>query len=201
MVETSAPGRRERKKAATRKAIADAALELFLARGFDGVTIKEVAERADVSLATVYAHFPQKEALVYDEDDEIRDALLAAVSDREPGMTICTAIHHWLRQVMKEHEEYGAEVARFHAMIIAAPSLREYERSMWMRHETALTATIAAELGQPASHPFIGVFAHYALETWAFLDRTEDPEASLEATFALLEPGWAAFEERLSAER
>ncbi|SEC37395.1 MULTISPECIES: TetR/AcrR family transcriptional regulator [Arthrobacter] len=199
MADTTTPGRRERKKAATRKAISDAALELFQDRGFDAVTIKEVAERADVSLATVYAHFPQKEALVYDEDDEIRDALLDAVRNREPGMTICTAIHQWLRAVMEEHEQYGAQVAAFDAMVQAAPSLREYERSMWMRHEKALILTIADELGLPATDPFIQVFSHYALETWAFLDRTEDPRASLEATFALLSPGWTAFEERVTS--
>ncbi|MFJ3958615.1 TetR/AcrR family transcriptional regulator [Arthrobacter sp. NPDC090010] len=190
----AAPGRRERKKAATRRAIADAALEMFLDRGFDAVTIKEVAERADVSLATVYAHFPQKEALVYDEDDEMRDALLAAVREREPGTTISSAIHHWLRTVMDEYHEHEAQAADFNAMVFSAPSLREYERSMWLRHETALVDAIAEDLGQPATHPFIRVFAHYALETWAFLDRTDDPDASLEATFALLEPGWAAFE-------
>jgi len=201
MVGTSVPGRRERKKAATRKAISDAALELFLDRGFDSVTIKEVAERADVSLATVYAHFPQKEALVYDEDDEIRDALLAAVRNRKPGMTICTAIHQWLREVMEEHEKYAAHVAAFDAMVQAAPSLREYERSMWMRHEKALVQTIADELGRPAADPFIQVFSHYALETWAFLDRTDDPAASLKATFELLEPGWSAFEERVTSGR
>ncbi|PSS46142.1 TetR family transcriptional regulator [Arthrobacter woluwensis] len=199
MADTTTPGRRERKKAATRKAISDAALELFQDRGFDAVTIKEVAERADVSLATVYAHFPQKEALVYDEDDEIRDALLEAVRNREPGMTICTAIHQWLRAVMEEREQYGAQVAAFDAMVQAAPSLREYERSMWMRHEKALILTIADELGLPATDPFIQVFSHYALETWAFLDRTEDPRASLEATFALLSPGWTAFEERVTS--
>ena len=49
---TTELGRRERKKAATRKALADAALELFLDRGFDDVGVREIAEAADVSTAT-----------------------------------------------------------------------------------------------------------------------------------------------------
>ena len=58
---------------ATRKAISDAATELFLERGFDAVTIREIAEKADVSPTTVLTHFPQKGALVFDEDEEQRE--------------------------------------------------------------------------------------------------------------------------------
>ncbi|WP_147264659.1 TetR/AcrR family transcriptional regulator, partial [Streptomyces sp. NBRC 110611] len=60
-----APGRRERKKAQTRKALADAALRLFLERGYDGVSVKDVAEAADVSVTTLFKHFSGKEALVF----------------------------------------------------------------------------------------------------------------------------------------
>ena len=89
-------GRRERKKAATRKNISDVATALFLERGFDEVSIREVADAADVSPTTVFAHFPQKEALVFDEDDEQRDRLVSAVRDRPAGITINHAIHTFL---------------------------------------------------------------------------------------------------------
>ena len=61
-------GRRERKKAATRQALADAALRLFLEHGYDQVTVRDIAEAADVSTTTLFKHFPGKEALVFDED-------------------------------------------------------------------------------------------------------------------------------------
>src|SRR3954467_4440710 len=83
-----AVGRRERKKAATRQALADAALELFLARGFDNVGVREIAEAADVSTATLFKHFPTKESLVFDLDAEREAALVAAVRDREPGQPV-----------------------------------------------------------------------------------------------------------------
>ncbi|MFP3813624.1 TetR family transcriptional regulator, partial [Bacillus sp. SIMBA_005] len=86
---------------ATRQAIADAALEMFLERGYEAVTIKQIAERADVSLATVYAHFPQKEALVFDEDDARRESLLSAVRDRPVGTRVIDALHHWLRGLVE----------------------------------------------------------------------------------------------------
>ncbi len=61
-----AEGLRERKKRQTRQHISDVATGLFLERGFDAVTIAEVAEAADVSVNTVYNYFPAKEDLFLD---------------------------------------------------------------------------------------------------------------------------------------
>ncbi|TCC35845.1 TetR/AcrR family transcriptional regulator [Kribbella speibonae] len=60
-------GRRERKKQQTRQAISDVATTLFLERGFDAVTVAEVARAADVAVQTVFNHFPAKEDLFFDE--------------------------------------------------------------------------------------------------------------------------------------
>jgi AcrR family transcriptional regulator len=59
--------RRERKKRQTRQAISDVATRLFLERGFDAVTVAEVARAADVAVQTVFNHFPAKEDLFFDE--------------------------------------------------------------------------------------------------------------------------------------
>src|SRR3954471_19710692 len=89
---TEVIGRRERKKAQTRKALADAALELFLERGFDQVGVKEVADAADVSVTTLFKHFPSKEALVFDQEADIEAALVNAVRGRPPRHTIVDAL-------------------------------------------------------------------------------------------------------------
>jgi AcrR family transcriptional regulator len=75
-------GRRERKKAATRQAITDAALCLFLERGYDDVSIREIADTADAAVTTLFKYFPVKEALVFDEDADQEGRLLAAVRER-----------------------------------------------------------------------------------------------------------------------
>src|SRR5215475_5880055 len=85
-------GRRERKKAATRQAIADAALRLFLERGYDEVGIREIADAADVSTTTLFKHFPGKEALVFDQDRNREAVLVAAVRERAAGQSVVDAL-------------------------------------------------------------------------------------------------------------
>src|SRR3712207_8221990 len=92
MDEAPAVGRRERKKAATRQAIADAALRLFLERGYDRVSIRDIADAADVATTTLFKHFPGKEALVFDKDEDREAALIAAVRRRPAGQSVVDAL-------------------------------------------------------------------------------------------------------------
>src|SRR5262249_615740 len=75
---------RERKKAATRVAIADAAAQLFAEFGYDNVSVERVAREAGVSKQTVFNYFPSKELLVFDRADEVRTIMVAALRDRGP---------------------------------------------------------------------------------------------------------------------
>jgi AcrR family transcriptional regulator len=75
---------RERKKAETRQAISDVATRLFEARGFETVTVAEIAAAANVSSKTVFNYFPAKEDLFFDAEDAVRDALVAAAPNVRP---------------------------------------------------------------------------------------------------------------------
>lgn len=80
-------GRRERKKQQTRQAISDVATTLFFERGFDAVTVAEVAAAADVAVQTVFNHFPAKEDLFFDEPGWWRgpaQAIRQAPADADP---------------------------------------------------------------------------------------------------------------------
>lgn len=203
MSEMQPLGRRERKKAATRKAISDVATKLFLERGFDNVSIREVADAADVSPTTVFAHFAQKEALVFDEDDEQRDRLVAAVRERPVGTTVNRALHDfYAAEIALNAAEHGDQVARtFMAFLQETPALREYAARMWLRHEDALAEAIADELGLTAPTPEIRVYARFVLQMQTLVGESESQQAALEAGFAILDSGWSPIESRLAAGR
>src|SRR6266536_5632612 len=84
-------GLRERKKQRTRQLIADTAMRLFRERGFDGVTVAEIARAAEVAEATVFNYFPTKEDLVYGRMEAFEEELLRAVRERAPGESVLAA--------------------------------------------------------------------------------------------------------------
>lgn len=86
------PGRRERKKAEVRQRIADAATALFVRRGFDQVSVSEIAEAADVARPTVFAHFPRKEDLFFDRYPEVAGQLSRAIRERPAGTSAVSAL-------------------------------------------------------------------------------------------------------------
>jgi AcrR family transcriptional regulator len=184
-------GRRERKKAATRQALADAALRLFLERGYDQVSIKDIAEAADVSTTTLFKHFSGKEALLFDEDAEQEAALVAAVRERPAGQSIPAALRdHVLR--VKVHTAGDPGFAGFLRLVEGTPALREHAHRMWMRHETALSRAVAEDIGAPADDPACAALAHFALQTAGLARGHADPQQAVERAFDLLEHGWEA---------
>lgn len=185
-------GRRERKKAATRQALADAALRLFLERGYEQVGIREIADAADVSTTTLFKHFPVKEALVFDEDADQEARLLAAIRERPQGQSIPAALReHALRHRIAV-VDYDAGFAEFTELVDNTPALRDYAQRMWLRHETALARAIAEESGLPADDPACAALAHFALEAPRAARSSQDPREAVKRAFDLLDKGWGA---------
>ncbi|MEU6762453.1 helix-turn-helix domain-containing protein [Streptomyces sp. NPDC046853] len=185
-------GRRERKKAATRQAIADAALRLFLERGYDDVGIREIADAADVSTTTLFKHFPVKEALVFDEDAAQEAGLLAAVHERPDGQSIPAALReHALRHRMAAAGS-DARFTAFADLVDTTPALRDHVQNMWLRHTAALAGAIAADSGLPADDPACTALAHFALEAPRAARGHDDPRQAVARAFDLLENGWRA---------
>jgi AcrR family transcriptional regulator len=92
-------GLRERKKRATRTAIHEAGMALFADQGFAGTTIDDIAERADVSRATVFSYFPTKEDIVFGDAPAAIDALASALRERPSGTDVITCVRTWLGQL------------------------------------------------------------------------------------------------------
>jgi AcrR family transcriptional regulator len=192
-------GRRERKKAATRQALADAARDLFLERGYDAVGVREIADTADVSVATLFKHFPDgKEALVFDQDAVRETALVAAVRERPAGQSIPQALRQLLRDERSRQVRTDPRLADFLRLIDTTPALREHARRMWLRHENALAAVIAADAGLPEDDAGCQALAHFALEAVTLVRGRDDAESALDRIFALLDTGWASTTRRTS---
>src|SRR5579875_3904658 len=90
-------GLRETKKQRTRETIARAAAGLFLERGFEAVTVEDVARAAEVSRQTVFNYFPTKEQMVFDREEEVAAALLALVADPPDGAALLDAFRRHTR--------------------------------------------------------------------------------------------------------
>ncbi|MFD4530699.1 TetR/AcrR family transcriptional regulator [Kitasatospora sp. NPDC058397] len=191
---TEPTGRRERKKAQTRQSLADAALDLFLEHGYDQVGVKDVAEAADVSVTTLFKHFSGKEALVFDQEDDIEAALVAAVRERTPGTSIPQALREHLLLAQTQFAVHTADprFADFTRMVQETPALRDYAHRMWTRHETALARAIAEAVAAPEDDVSCAALARFALEARGLILRHPEPRRAADDAFALLEHGWAA---------
>ncbi len=138
-------GLRESKKLRTRKEIADRAMQLFAVRGFDHVTVAEVAAAADVSEKTVFNYFPTKEDLFYDEVPEREAALLAAIRGRKPGESILDALR--ALQARDCPRLCSPGFATFARIIEESPALQAKELEVMARFVQTLTQAITEELG------------------------------------------------------
>ncbi|MHA6758960.1 TetR/AcrR family transcriptional regulator [Streptacidiphilus sp. PAMC 29251] len=184
-------GRRERKKAATRQAIADTALRLFLQRGYEQVGVREIAEGADVSVSTLFNYFPQgKEALVFDQEARNEAALVSVVTDRPPGQTVPQALRAYLIGFVDSTHTRDPRFAEFQQLIQETPVLREYSRTMWLRHEHALARALADQTGRPQDDLICAAYARFALEALAFAGSRPDPAAAIDQACLLLDQGW-----------
>lgn len=89
-------GLRERKKARTRRLIADTAARLFAERGYEHVAVTDVAREAEVAEQTVYNYFPAKEQLVTDREEQVQDRLCDLIRSRPLATTPAAAIRDFV---------------------------------------------------------------------------------------------------------
>jgi AcrR family transcriptional regulator len=144
-----APGLRERKKEQTRRLIAETARRLFAERGFENVTIAEIAGEADVAVQTVFNYFPTKEDLVYWRLASFEGELLAAVRDREPGQSALEAFQAFLLAQQgllgRTDPEAHEELVSFTKMITESPALRAREGQILAGYTDALAHLLTQE--------------------------------------------------------
>jgi AcrR family transcriptional regulator len=146
------PGRRERKKEQTRQQIAETARRLFLERGFDAVTVAEIAREADVAEKTVFNYFPAKEDLFYGRLEAFEEELLAAIREREPGVSIVGAFRDFVMRrrgalQLDDDTQATAQLRALNRVITESPALLAREREIFAHYTDSLAALIAEETG------------------------------------------------------
>ena len=156
-------GLRIRKKQRTRQLIADTALALFLKRGFDAVTITEIAEAAEVDAKTIYNYFPSKPDLVYHRLEAFETGLLDAVRDRKPGESILTAFARFALDSqggLLADDQASKQLRAVTQMISGSETLLAHEQQVFARFTASLAELIAGETGARWTDVQPSVVAH-----------------------------------------
>jgi AcrR family transcriptional regulator len=142
-------GLRERKKRATRDAIAAAARRLFAERGFDAVTVAEVAAAADVSEKTVFNHFATKEDLAFAGGEARLQQLLANLAQRPAGTSVLDVFRATTDAMIDglATTTEGDDLVVIPRIIRDSRVLQERLSTGWEHESAALTTAIAATTG------------------------------------------------------
>jgi AcrR family transcriptional regulator len=148
------PGLRERKKAKTRLAISDVATKMFIERGFDEVTVADVAAAADVSVATIFNYFETKEELFFDREGEVIEAQRRVILERKAGETITSVLHReFLAAIDAGVPQLMVHGPGFLRTIEGSSALRARLRLGFEKAEALLSETIAEETEAVAGDP------------------------------------------------
>jgi AcrR family transcriptional regulator len=159
-VEGRSPGLRERKKAKTRAAIQQEAMRLFMERGYDGATVEEIADAAEVSPSTFFRYFPTKEDVVLrdDYDELLMEAFLRQPAALTPLQAARAAIHSMAGIV----DAFSPEVRELERLRMALTFTVPEVRARWLnelgRASRVLAEAVAARAGRPADDVRVRTF-------------------------------------------
>jgi AcrR family transcriptional regulator len=200
-------GLRERKKRRTRQALAEAALDLFRERGFEGTTVADIAAAAEVSPRTFFSYFPSKEDVLLGESEDRFDLLRTAIAERASGEPIIRAIQRVLPVMLEQalgrpHERVQARAK----VILANPAILDRLRQRFSDWEEMLTAALMAEAGGRdelearvvaaavigATRAFVEVMMHSNLDDEPEVVRARSAHLMTRA-FGLLERGLGSY--------
>lgn len=192
--------RRARKRMITRQAISDVATRLFFERGFDNVTIDEIAHAADVGRMTVFNHFPRKEDMFFDREQEIRDIAFAAVRTRDEGVSPVRALGRLAHGLIERpHPSFPLfrGTHRFVEVALASEALKARARQMRDDFVRALAVVLADAADRPHDDPDAYLAAGMIATAWStaftqgneIFGRTRDADQANRIFVSLIDRG------------
>jgi len=193
-------GLRERKKEKTREALVRTALRLFAKRGFDHVTVEDIATACDVSPRTFFRYFASKEDALFSEGDAYREQLLAALdeqpADRAPVDRLQAAMH----ELAAFYVEQRDTIRRRHQLVQSTPSLRTRAAERQQRWEADLVdhlrrSPAAAKVRDLDLRLIVAATTaalRVAVDVWIEADDTDDLTVIVDQVFQRLRAGLAS---------
>lgn len=156
---------RESKKRETRQRISDVATALFYERGFDAVTVEEIAAAAKVSKVTVFNYFARKEDLLLDREEEVLLLLRGALAVRPRGQSPIAALRLLVERLAGEGHPFArvdAQTAGFFRVVVASASLKARLRELG----DEVTEALATALAGPKADSVVRLSAGMIVVTW-----------------------------------
>jgi AcrR family transcriptional regulator len=161
------PGHRDTKKAATRQAISDVATRLFVERGFENVSVDEIAREASVARKTVFNYFPRKEDLVFDREDESRDLVRQAIATRGNHSPV-RAFQTLMRTLLEDQHpifRINKRPIQFWRTVAASPALAAHAHKLQGNLVNDLAAMLSDAVGKPHTDPHARLAAAMLMDT------------------------------------
>jgi AcrR family transcriptional regulator len=167
-------GLREQKKAQTRQAIIEAAERLFAERGFEAVTVEEIAQAAQVTKKTVFNYFPTKEDLALDRAGQYEQVLSGIITGRPEGTSplgAFRALSHRQARELPEIREHLRRGGGIFSLIDSSPALQQRIAEYQQRAVASAAAQLRQESGTDPGDPWPEVLACALVGTHAILFR------------------------------
>jgi AcrR family transcriptional regulator len=196
------PGLRERKKQRTREAIVESAFELFDERGFDGTTIADIAEKADIAPRTFFSYFPSKDDVVFHDFSEKHAELESWLRDREPGTNAFDALRAGIEGMGAEPDPSHLEQKQCRARLIREnDSLAAHSEHLQGKFAETVAQAVAEDLGDDPDDLRPRLVAAATAAAIGVINEMSDDEAAhsaetFESVLAFLRGGLAAMQEQ-----
>jgi AcrR family transcriptional regulator len=194
-------GLRARKKQQTRERIVEQAMALFDERGFERVTIADIAAAADIAPRTFFSYFPSKEDVVFHDFHAVFDQFEARMAARSEGETTLDVLRAFVEGVL-EGMDHGDPAEQCRRRVIAgSEALQQRDREFVGRFERVLADNLARDLGVGPDSPRARVVAAAAAAALTELEHVfdkqnmpEDPMATFDEVFSFVRGGVAALQ-------
>jgi AcrR family transcriptional regulator len=183
------PGLRERKKQRTREAIVEAAFELFDERGFDGTTIADIAEAAEIAPRTFFSYFPSKDDVVFHDFEDKFGMFASWLREREPGTNTVDALRAGVQTMIGEADPEHLDQKRLAKRLISQnESLAAHAQHLRGKFAELLVESVAKDLGDDPGDLRPRLVAAAATAAMGVIDDMpdDDVEHSMETIDSLL---------------